>query len=698
MGRKRSDKSEEQQYEEHREASAARSAVRSRAGRDIGEIPPVSDPARRAEGEGSFRRFCEIYFGEVFSLAWSADHLRVIAKIEDAVLRGGLFALAMPRGSGKSSLAETACVWAVLCGHRRFVVLVGAEETSAESMLDSIKTELETNDLLHEDYPEACYPIARLEGIAHRCNGQLYQGERTHITWTAKELILPTIPGSKASGAILKVAGITGRIRGMKHKRPDGQAVRPELVIIDDPQTDESSRSRSQCETRERILAGAILGLAGPGRKIAGVMPCTVISPGDVADTILDRQKHPEWQGVRTKLLYSFPTNMALWERYGEVRAESMRAGGKGEEATDFYRDNREAMDEGAVVAWAERHHPDELSAIQHAMNWWLTDPRAFAAEGNNEPLAETTADAETMTAEEVADRVNGMARGLVPVGGSHVTAFIDVQASMLFWAAVAWADDFSGWLLDYGTWPDQGVERFTLRDPRVTLADVFPSMGEEGRIRAALERLTADLCGRAWRRDDGAEVRVERLMVDAGYQADVVYQHCRTSPFAAILLPSHGKYIGAESTPMDQYRKNQGDRVGPSWRIPVGSGRRSIRHAIFDSNHWKTFVFARLATALGDHGSLSLFGSKPAAHRLLSEHLTAEYRVRVSAKGREIDVWKLRTEKPDNHWFDCCVGAAIGASIQGVALAGMESRAALAGPRQRVSFAEMQRAKRGRR
>jgi len=38
---------------------------------------------------------------------------------------------------------------------------------------------------------------------------------------------------SKASGAIIKVAGITGRIRGMKYKRADSRTVRPTLVVLD---------------------------------------------------------------------------------------------------------------------------------------------------------------------------------------------------------------------------------------------------------------------------------------------------------------------------------------------------------------------------------------------------------------------------------------------------------------------------------
>ena len=78
-----------------------------------------------------------------------------------------------------------------------------------------------------------CHPIRSLEGITQRAAGQLYQGRQTHIGWTAKEIVLPTIEGSAASGAIIRVAGITGRIRGMKFKRADGQSIRPSLVLID---------------------------------------------------------------------------------------------------------------------------------------------------------------------------------------------------------------------------------------------------------------------------------------------------------------------------------------------------------------------------------------------------------------------------------------------------------------------------------
>jgi len=93
-------------------------------------------------------------------------------------------------------------------------------------------------------------------------------------------------------------------------------------------------------------------------------MPCTVIRPGDMADCILNRDKHPEWSGERTKMVYAFPTDEKIWQRYAEIRAESLRQGNGGDEATVFYRDNREAMDAGSRIAWPERFNPDESSFV----------------------------------------------------------------------------------------------------------------------------------------------------------------------------------------------------------------------------------------------------------------------------------------------------------------------------------------------
>jgi hypothetical protein len=592
-----------------------------------------------------------------------------------------------------TTICECACIWAVLYGHRDFVCLIGSDEGHAMDMLESIKMELDGNELLLEDFPEAVYPIQCLDGIANRCGGQLYQGERTHIGWTAREIVLPTMPGSVASGAIIKVAGITGRIRGMKYKRADGHTVRPSLVVLDDPQTDESARSLSQCATREGILAGAILGLAGPGKKISGIMPCTVIRPSDMADNILSRDKHPEWNGERTKMVYAFPSDEKKWQRYGELRGESLRAHGDIRLATEFYAADREAMDAGAEVAWPERFNHDELSAIQHAMNLRLQDEAAFFAEYQNEPLPEETSEGDELSADQIAGKLNRIDRRLTPVGCNHLTMFVDVQANLLFYVVAAWEDDFTGYVIDYGTFPDQQRPYFTLRDARLTLPLATKSSGLEGAIYAGLEQLTASLVGREWWRDDGAMLRIERCLIDAnwGSSTDVVYQFCRQSAHAGIIMPSHGRFVGASSQPFSEYKRRPGDRVGHNWRMPNVAGKRAVRHVVYDTNFWKTFVHARLAVPMGDRGCLSLFGASADSHRLFAEHLTAEYRVKTEGRGRTVDEWKMRPERGDNHWFDCLVGCAAAASIQGVALDGTGGATGLA-KHARVSFAELQR------
>ncbi len=181
-------------YEVVKDRARARNIALSLAGRDIGDLPAVGNPGRKARAASDVRFFCDSYFPLTFHLPWSKDHLKVIARIEQAVLRGGLFALAMPRGSGKSTICECACIWAVLYGHREFVCLIGSDEGHAMDMLDSIKMELDGNDLLLEDSPEVAYPIQCLDGIANRCKGRHFKGERTHISWTARDIVLPTIP------------------------------------------------------------------------------------------------------------------------------------------------------------------------------------------------------------------------------------------------------------------------------------------------------------------------------------------------------------------------------------------------------------------------------------------------------------------------------------------------------------------------
>jgi hypothetical protein len=82
-------------------------------------------------------------------------------------------------------------------------------------------------------------------------------------------------------------------------------------------------------------------------------------------------------------------------------------------------------------------------------MNLKLRDEAAFWAEYQNEPLPEEKPDSDLLTIEQIKAKVNGIARGVVPLGATHLVAFVDVQATLLYWMVVGWEDDFSGAIID---------------------------------------------------------------------------------------------------------------------------------------------------------------------------------------------------------------------------------------------------------
>ncbi len=684
-------------YERRKAAARNRNVAMATEGRDIGTIPAVVNSKRREACARNLRLYCETYFPERFNLAWSDDHLEVIAKIETSVLYGGLFAEAMPRGDGKTSIAEVAVLWGGSYGYHMMISVLAAIKSKSVEILDSIKVELENNPRLGDDFPEICYPIRCLDGIANRCKGQLCNGAHTNITWTKDKIIFPTIEGSKASGIIIKVGGLTGGdIRGMKHTRIDGYVVRPSFVMIDDPQTDKTARSRTQNEVREKLLQGAVLGMAGPGKKIAAVMPCTVIQPGDMADRILDRDKHPDWNGVRKKMVYAWPSNEKLWDEYAVIRAEGLRAEDGGAAANEFYRKHRAAMDAGAVVGWPARFNDNEVSAIQHAMNLKLRDESTFYAEYQNEPMDEH-ADSELLTSDQIAAKINGFEQYHIPIECHYLTLYEDVHDKVIYWAIVAWGEGFTGYVIAYGAYPDQHKRFFIMRNAQRTLGRAAPGAGREGAIFAGLQKLNEEILSKEYIRADGVKLRINFCMIDSGWETETVNQFIAQHP-SNILFPSKGVAVSAASTPWEDRKPKKGEMLGNHWKVAAIPGKAKGRYIQIDANFWKSFIHARLAVAMGDPGCLSLFGRKrsdgqpasPEQHRMIAEHLTAEFRVITMGHGRNVDEWKLLPNRPDNHLFDCLAGCAVGASILGLSVMGKAIPAAPAKNkkrRQRVSY-----------
>jgi hypothetical protein len=724
-------------YEErHRNYAAERSRRLSESVRDIGVLPPVENPERKESCRYDLAKFILTYAPEGKD-PFSNDHIRVIRRIENAIFHGGRFVEAVYRGFGKSTISELTAAWAVLYGHKRFIPIIGANQTRASDNLDSIKGIFESDRLL-ADFPEVCYPIHALEGINQRSHGQLYRGNPTHIEWSADFLVFPMIEGSEAAGSVILACGITSsKVRGMKKRRGDGVQLRPDFVIVDDPQDEESAASPQQVTKRLNIIKKAIIRSAGHTTGMSVVMPCTVIQKDDLVDQLLDQRKNPAWQGERIPFVRRWAESRVstdksasnagdntggtaprpsrerlagtahadLWlGEYARLRNtynaddpdDQIRARA---EATAFYEAHRAEMDKGCLVSWEYCFARDEgeVSAIQHAYNALIDDgEEVFASEFQNDPLTPPEEEGQ-LTREEVLAKLNNLKRYEVATACEKLTAFIDVQGKCLYYVVCGWGADFTGYVVDYGVFPDQHKRYFSLREVTRTLQNAFPGTGQEGAWRAGFEALTGNLLGREWKRDDGSVLRISRCLIDAndGNAAQTVYDFCRQSSHAAIVMPSRGKGVTASSTPFCDYRKKPGDRVSEwNWRIPASKGRSAIRYILFDTNYWKSFIRSRWRVAKGDPGALSLYGKRPEPQRMFVEHMVSEYSVRTEGRGRVVDEWQMRPGHTENHLWDCLVGCAVGASEQGIVLQDF-STGRREQKRQKVRLSELQKTRR---
>ena len=681
--------------ESKRVADIERSRARTRLGSDVGEIPKCVNPTRRDACRDDLAAFLVTYFPQSTGLSpFSDDHNRVIGRIQDCIIRGGRFINAVYRGFAKSTISENSLLWAMLYGHRRFGAIFAAEADLAAKAITSIKLELAENDLLFEDFPEVCVPVRALEGKPQRCLSQTYAGEHTHIRWNADSVVLPTVPGGVASGSIIMSRGLTGSILGLRHKSPSGTQLRPDFVIVDDPQTRESASSPVQVSKRLEILSKSVMKLAGHTKSISVVVNATVIQQDDMVDQLLDPRKYPAWQGERIPMVRSWSARHDdLWlGTYRDLRntfakdivGDQARAH---KEATAFYLEHQADMDAGCAVSWSSCFDPEcEVSAIQHAYNALIDDGEdVFASEFQNKPLVNDAKSA-ALSSDDIRDRVVNVARWIVPRGLDTLTAFIDVQEKLLYWAVVAWGHQFRGHVVAYGAYPDQARSYYTLRDAKKTLQKAAgPGASLEAAIHAGLEQVAIEILDREFSREsDDAVLRVGQVFVDANWAqtAGVVRDFARRSQWGPRVLPTHGRFVGASGSTLSDKKPDRGERVGSHWRT---STIQRQRHVLFDTNAWKTFLAARMKLPAADAQAFTVHAG---GHEMLAEHLTAEYPTRVEARGRVVDEWRMFPGR-DNHWLDCLVGAAVAASYAGVSAVGVEARAG-ATTRKAISREEM--------
>jgi hypothetical protein len=663
-------------YSRHKSRMARKQRAESLAGRDMGELPPVRNPRRKAAAGKSLRKFCETYGKAKFPLKWSPDHLTVIAILQALVLGNDRYALAMPRGSGKTTLCTWAALWALCYGYHSFVVLIAANAKLAKSLIKKIRWELERNDKLAEDFPEICH-VLRHVNFTYQSR-PMYKGRTVTMKFLQDQIVFPDIEGSPAAGATVNAVGLTGSLRGMQENRPDGSIARPSLILIDDPQTKQSAKSNPQCDHRETLITDDILGMVGPDDSISLIMACTVIRDGDIACRFLDPEKHQTWSKTRVQLLTSFPKSLAKWREYAEVRLNGLRRKDKGAAGNSFYRKHRRELDEGGEVYWKERVEKGDVSALQSAMNMYIDRPSAFWAEGQQDPTGLEDTSAKLTIAQVISKTLPGVPRGKVPTGFTTGTAAIDVQGNLLYWGAMGWSQGFSGHLADYGSWPQQSGTYFSLSNARHTLATIYKAQDESARIYQGLADLIRHLMSLDLQTLDGVHVPIRRILVDARYSTPTIRQFVEQYSNRSLVFPAFG-----EGRRPVMVTNKPGYESGDGWQIAPAAPGKPYREFIQDSNFWIGFTQDRFRAELGSDAKRSQpkegeteapntgVITLPAlahgqSHEMLGEQVTAEVKGQVKhVSGMRYQTYELLPGR-ENHLGDvvkmnCAAAASLG-------------------------------------
>jgi hypothetical protein len=647
-------------YNEREAQRQLMAAKRARAA-DI-EIPAVVNPRRRKAAIKSLKKFKSAYFQETCYFKSAPFQIARLAVIEEHIKYGGQRAQAHPRGSAKTTDAVISAVWAVLTGKKKYFLVICASDPKAKNLMGHIRDALEFNDLLLEDFPEVCAPIRALEGAAQRAGKQTFNGKRTRIVYQTDRIVLPYIDGSISCGSVLCCCGITANINGLiiGGKRPD-------FVLLDDIETPETAASQGedgQCEKITNIVNSSIGGLVGPGNVMAIVWNGTILEKGCCIEKHTNRKLYPQWRGSRQKAIISWPKRMDLWEKYCEmyVSGISDESDPYFRNATKFYRANRREMDRGSKVAWPSNYargqsHDGsqmEISALQNLFNQKIKwGDKAFLTQYQNEPPEEEGKSG--ITPELVASRLNGHPYCVAPEGYDYrLVQFIDVRSTELHYLVLAFSEDGSSAIIDYGI-DKVFAPKGDLKSPDSPVRNALEQAVFDA-LRHRRDRIAGDM--NPYKNCDGIQIPIALNAVDARWLPSVVCAFIAESGTLWRAFMGDGKKKGSRMyshptkmsktiIPGDNWYGTKDNRVGVMWHV--------------NADAWKLHSQERFMQDPGTPGAVSLPGVDPRAHISFGKHMCAEE-------------WNLSEQRWDeksrwNHFKDCHAGACAAGNMCGITI-----------------------------
>lgn len=256
-------------------------------------------------------------------------------------MHGTKRATAAPRGHAKSTnLTFKDTLHAVLWEYKHYPIIISDSSEQAEGFLESIRTELEENSAIIEDF-----------------------GELAGAIWRSNVIVTKT-------GIKIEAVGSGKKIRGRKHKN-----WRPDLMVLDDIENDENVNTPEQRRKLENWFYKAV--------SKAGDDYTDIIYIGTMLhyDSLLAKvMKNPSYRSIKYKAVQSFSAS-PLWTRWEEIYTDLDNDSHEAD-ALAYFEKHKEAMLADTSVLWEEKLSYYDLMIIKVSEG-----EASFNSELQNEPI-----------------------------------------------------------------------------------------------------------------------------------------------------------------------------------------------------------------------------------------------------------------------------------------------------------------------
>ena len=325
----------------------------------------ISDLRRKA-GSTSPLTFAQAYLPSHLKLKPSRMHCDLFEMLQEVShQRGARLAIAAPRGHAKSTIVSLAYVlWCICYCTERYIMLISNTLDQANDFLSQIKSELQSNERLLEDFPEVCEQPGSAPGSADPGAGV---GARR---WTRDEVVT-------RNDVRLTALGADTKFRGRRYKQH-----RPTLIVLDDVESEVEVRSDDQRRHKQEWFNKTVLKAGTSATNV--IVVGTILHYDALLANLIDPRKSPNWTGKKYQAVCSWSKCVQLWEEWERIYCFQTEHEGKNgpKVAKQFFESNRDAMLEGTEVLWRE------LENYYTLMEMRISEGRAsFDSEKQNEPI-----------------------------------------------------------------------------------------------------------------------------------------------------------------------------------------------------------------------------------------------------------------------------------------------------------------------